>query len=210
MTESWDKLAEARLTFADVIETLSPDQHTAATLCDDWSVHHVVAHLVSFIERTPEEFGADFAKAGSITGAMDLGVEARLNRPVSELLSVLREHASTPVSPPAFEDGMVGDTLIHLQDIRRPLGLGTDIDPNTLRAMLEFITSHENAEMVTGSLTRTRGLHLVATDLGWSAGEGPTVEGPGEAIVMAAAGRTAAVPDLAGEGVNTLRSRIGS
>ena len=210
MTENWEKLAEARLAFADVIETLSPDQHTAATLCDDWSVHHVVAHLVSFIERTPEEFGADFAKAGSITGAMDLGAEARLNRPVSELLSVLREQASTPVSPPAFEDGMVSDTLIHLQDIRRPLGLGTDIDPNTLRTMLEFITSHENAEMVTGSLTRTRGLHLVATDLAWSAGEGPTVVGPGEAIVMAAAGRTAAVPDLAGEGVDTLRSRIGS
>jgi uncharacterized protein (TIGR03083 family) len=209
MTESWDKLAEARLTFADVIETLSPGQHTAATLCDDWSVHHVVAHLVSFIERTPEEFGADFAKAGSITGAMDVGVEARLNRPVSELLSALRERASTPVSPPAFEGGMVGDTLIHLQDIRRPLGLGTDIDPNMLRTMLEFITS-ENAEMVTGSLTRTRGLHLVATDLGWSVGEGPTVEGPGEAIVMAAAGRTAAVSDLAGEGVDTLRSRIGS
>ncbi len=104
---------------------------------------------------------------------------------------------------------MVGDTLIHLQDIRRPLGLGTDIDPSMLRMMLEFITS-ENAEMVTGSLTRTLGLHLVATDLGWSAGEGPIVEGPGEAIVMAAAGRTAAVSDLAGEGVDTLRSRIGS
>ena len=52
------------------------------------------------------------------------------------------------------------------------------------------------------------GLKLCASDIGWTAGDGPTVLGPGEAIVLAAAGRKAALADLQGDGVATLRQRI--
>lgn len=37
---------------------------------------------------------------------------------------------------------------------------------------------------------RAEGLRLVATNLDWSAGEGPQVRGSGEAIMMAITGRT--------------------
>jgi hypothetical protein len=55
---------------------------------------------------------------------------------------------------------------------------------------------------------RIRGLRLVATDLEWTTGSGPAVEGPGEALLMAMAGRPAALPELSGPGKPTLADRI--
>ena len=49
---------------------------------------------------------------------------------------------------------------------------------------------------------------LVATDLGWTSGKGPDVEGPAEAILMAIAGRPAALDDLSGSGLSTLATRM--
>ena len=55
---------------------------------------------------------------------------------------------------------------------------------------------------------RARGLALVAEDVGWRHGDGPEVRGAGEAVLLAMCGRAAAVPELSGEGVATLRDRL--
>jgi len=49
---------------------------------------------------------------------------------------------------------------------------------------------------------------MVAEDVDWSTGSGPEVRGPGEAILLAIAGRNAAVDELSGPGVATLRPRL--
>jgi hypothetical protein len=61
---------------------------------------------------------------------------------------------------------------------------------------------------VFGSKARTRGLHLRATDLDWSWGEGPEVSGPGEALLMAMLGRPDALRDLSGPGLPTFSARV--
>jgi len=53
-----------------------------------------------------------------------------------------------------------------------------------------------------------RGLRLVATDVDWSTGHGPVVTGPGEALLMALAGRSDALGELDGPGALTLADRI--
>lgn len=53
----------------------------------------------------------------------------------------------------------------------------------------------------------TQGLRLVATDLDWSAGQGPELRGPGESIVMAITGRAEAIDELAGSGVEVLAAQ---
>ena len=58
----------------------------------------------------------------------------------------------------------------------------------------------------TASRSRRR---LVATDVGWSAGSGPEVRGPGEALLLAIAGRRGVVDELAGEGQPVLAARTG-
>ena len=57
------------------------------------------------------------------------------------------------------------------------------------------------------SAKRIRGLTLTATDLDWTTGTGPTVEGPEEALLMAMAGHPAALPKLCGPGVHALAER---
>ncbi len=53
------------------------------------------------------------------------------------------------------------------------------------------------------------GLKLCASDIdGLPTAAPPCKEGPGEAIVLAAAGRKAALADLHGDGVAKLRQRI--
>jgi hypothetical protein len=55
---------------------------------------------------------------------------------------------------------------------------------------------------------RAHGLRLRATDVDWSTGQGEEVAGPGEAILMALAGRAAALEDLAGPGRAILAARL--
>jgi hypothetical protein len=59
-----------------------------------------------------------------------------------------------------------------------------------------------------GASKRIRGLTLVATDLDWSAGKGPAVEGPAESLLMAIAGRRGTAQGLTGPGQPTLAARI--
>ena len=40
------------------------------------------------------------------------------------------------------------DVTIHLQDIRRPLGLGTDVDPHIVNTVLDFLTTHKQGKAV--------------------------------------------------------------
>jgi hypothetical protein len=49
---------------------------------------------------------------------------------------------------------------------------------------------------------------LRATDAEWSSGRGPEVAGRVMAIVMTMTGRTVALDELDGEGVETLRARM--
>lgn len=58
-----------------------------------------------------------------------------------------------------------------------------------------------------GAKNRIAGVTLHATDTDWSHGSGPEVNGPLLSLVMAMTGRKVALNDLAGPGVEVLRSR---
>ena len=58
-----------------------------------------------------------------------------------------------------------------------------------------------------GGKTRVDGLTLKATDIEYSVGSGPVVEGPAISLLLAASGRHSAIDELSGPGVETLRAR---
>lgn len=97
--------------------------------------------------------------------------------------------------------------LVHGQDIRRPLGLAHELDPDRGRAALDFVVT---AKAQSGIVPRglLDGLRLDAVDLGWTHGEGPDVRGPAEAILLVATGRAVALADLEGAGVEVLAGRL--
>lgn len=209
MTIAADTMSLARAERTDLAEflaTLTPQQWDAATLCDRWRVRDVVAHVYSYEGLGFARLAARFLKAG-LNGdrANAIGVAHHVNKGVDELVATARNYVQ-PKGLTALMGGRIAltDCMIHHQDIRRPLGIPREIPHERLAVALTFARTAPPI----GAAKRIRGLTLAATDLDWTAGDGPLVEGSGEALLMAMAGRHGIAHELSGPGVPTLAERI--
>lgn len=197
---------DERLEFADLLAGLTAEQWEAPTLCARWRVRDVAAHTMSFEGMTAGALVARFLRGRLQTDRInELAVADMAGTPTDDLVAMVREHA-TPTGLGAGFGGRIAlvDNMIHQQDVRRPLGVPRTIAPDRLRTALDFA---RRAPLIRGAW-RTRGVRLVATDLDWSAGRGPDVRGPGEALLMAMAGRGDALHDLDGPGAAVLAARL--
>jgi uncharacterized protein (TIGR03083 family) len=204
-----DLRTQARAERADLaafLESLSPEQWEAPTLCSEWRVRDVVAHVLSYDELTPGGLMRRFAEGWFVPDRVNaVGVAEYNGRTPDELVALLEAHLDPSGLPAAF-GGMPAllDGMIHHQDMRRPLGMPRDIPPDRLLPTLRCAWT---APAVRG-VWRARGVRLVATDVDWSAGKGPEVHGRGEALLMAMAGRRGVVAELSGPGQPKLAHRI--
>ena len=198
--------ADERADLLALLEQLTPEQWEAASLCPAWRVRDVVTHVFSYDELSRRDLVARFIR-GAVTrgGANAVGLADYADHTPADLLDLARRCVQPRGLPAGFNGGIaLTDGMIHHQDIRRPLGLPRDIPPDRLRAALEFA---RYAPVIRGFWHR-RGLRLIATDVDWSTGSGPEVRGPGEAVLLAIAGRDAAVDELDGPGLATLEPRL--
>ncbi|BCI54133.1 hypothetical protein NIIDNTM18_34110 [Mycolicibacterium litorale] len=199
------ELARAeRSDLAAFLATLTPAQWRAQSLCTGWTVKDVVAHVVSYEDLGVAGVMRRFVK-GRIAHANQVGVDEFAQLSASELLDYLNRHLD-PSGLTARFGGMIGfvDGTIHHQDIRRALDRPRTIPGNRLTRILPLVPGNPRL----GAGRRIRGLRLVATDVDWTHGHGPQVSGPGEALLMAMAGRPAALADLSGPGRDVLAQRI--
>jgi hypothetical protein len=74
-------------------------------------------------------------------------------------------------------------------------------------AVVAVADFYKGSNLLIGAKKRIEGVTLKATDTDWSHGSGPEASGPMLSLVMAMTGRRAALDDLAGPGVDTLRRR---
>jgi hypothetical protein len=98
----------------------------------------------------------------------------------------------------------VGETIVHAEDIRRPLVIAHTYAPAAVRRVADF---YKGSNMLIGAKNRIAGVTLRATDTDWSHGSGPEAMGPLLSLVMAMTGRKVALDDLEGTGLYVLRSR---
>jgi uncharacterized protein (TIGR03083 family) len=198
--------AAERADLLALLEQLSAEQWEAATLCPGWRVRDVVAHVYSYDELSRADLARRFVQARfNPIRVNDACLAPYADNTPAELVELARRCVEPRGLPAGFKGGIaLTDGMIHQQDIRRPLGLPRAIPPDRLRATLEFA---KTAPVIRGFWHR-RGLRLVAEDVDWSVGSGPEVRGPGEAILLAIAGRNASVDELSGPGVAALRPRL--
>lgn len=208
MSVEWELAGRARIGFAEMAADLDEGQWATETLCPGWTPHDVLAHLVWHTELTVPSLLMAMARSGFDFGkAAGRAASELAKRPRDQLLADLRSRADKKSSiPGAPESGSVTDTAIHTQDVRRALGLSGELSPETLRIALDFLTTNRNAKFLMDPKAKD-GLRLVATDIDWSFGSGPSVEGPGEALIMSLTGRPA-TSGLAGDGLDTLTKRL--
>ena len=121
-----------------------------------------------------------------------------------ELVRRLRARTTTTNHPPAPVMAMLGEIVVHGEDIRRPLGLEHQSPQPALVAVAD---SWKNSNLLIGAKRRIAGLRLQATDAEWAHGDGPEVSGPLVSLILAMVGRKQVHPDLAGEGLEVLSNR---
>jgi uncharacterized protein (TIGR03083 family) len=190
--------------FAELLRGLTPEQWEQPSLCAGWSIHDAVIHIAIHSHTSVLERNIGFARARF---SEDRQMEPERARSKDDLIAWLE----SPAVVGGHQDILtqLSELVIHQQDVRRPLGSERKIPAERLGVVLDFGLSVSGLTFAMAfSRRRAKGLRLVAPDIGWWAGRGPEVRGPGEAILMALNGRPGAVDELSGEGASILAGRI--
>ncbi|MDO5737464.1 MAG: maleylpyruvate isomerase family mycothiol-dependent enzyme [Propionibacteriaceae bacterium] len=201
----WHMIHAARADLADDLTILDEDQWAARSLCGNWSVREVVAHLSAAASvgrlrwfRSVVEARFDF----------DLHNQRRLSEHLgatpADTLQEFRRIIPSTTAPMGPAAAWLGEVIVHSADIQRPLGIDRTPEVAVVEEVARFYASRDFA---VPSHKAIRGLRLEATDGTFSTGDGPVVSGTTLALTMAMAGRTAFCDDLTGDGIALLRSR---
>lgn len=207
--DTFAAIADERRALADQLAGLTGEQQATQSLCSEWTVHQVLGHLVVPLEvGVPKFLRAMLAARGNFDRANVRLAKEQARRPFGELVEVLREKADSRFTPPGSgPEAPLADVLVHGLDIRWPLGLTREVPPDRLRVALGWlVTGAVDGPVPKGA---PAGLRVEADDLDWAPGEGPVVRGPADALLLAVTGRTVALGSLGGDGVPTLRDRLG-
>lgn len=201
---SWGQIHAERAALAADLAGLAEEQW-ATLLCDRFTVREVLAHLTAGASLTPVRWMVgvircrfDFDRQVALRLAEQLGATP------AETLARFRQVVTSTTKPPLPRVAMLGETVVHAEDIRRPLGIARDYPIDALTALAAH---YQGSDLPVLSKKRAAGLHLTATDGPFTAGDGPRVSGPTLALVMAMAGRAPYCDQLDGEGAATLRER---
>lgn len=190
---------------------LDPDEWARPSLCDEWSNHDVLAHLVIGYRSRPGvtlreilRHGRSFDRANT---AMACALAA--SRSPADLLDDFGRLMRGPrglarVFPPRL---LLGDHVTHELDILFAVDRTPRIPGEALAAVLNTQVTLPNPFVP--AFRNSRGLRLRATDIDWAHGDvGPLVEGRAAELVSVLGSRPRMLPALRGDGVALLESRV--
>lgn len=203
--DPWPIIHSERVALANDLEQLDDAQWSTTSLCPEWTVHRVLGHIVATAKTTPPSFFAGLASNGFKFHVMSAKRSAAESAGApSQTLANFRAVRAATTKPPGPAMAMVGEILVHGEDIRRPLGISHEYPMPALIAATEF---YRQSNLLIGGKRRTAGLRFRATDTDWSVGSGPEIAGPMLSLMLMTAGRHSAIEELSGEGVAVLTGR---
>jgi uncharacterized protein (TIGR03083 family) len=205
-----ERLRSNALRFLTVAGTLRPDEWAAPSLCADWTNHDVLAHLVVGYGCAPGTFAAEIAgRRGSFNPANTALARAlATSRHPAELLADFAALAERPRGIGRYfpRRMLLGDHVIHEIDILLAVDREPAIAHDALVDVLNTQVSLPNPFVP--AFQNSRRLRLIATDVEWTHGDGPVVEGSAAGLVSVLGNRPRALSALRGDGVVTLSSRV--
>jgi len=203
VSDVWPIVHAERAALIADLETLTEAQWDQPSLCDGWSVHDVVAHIIDTAMTTRLGFVYGLARAGFDFDRQNAeGVERERGPDPAATLLTLREVADRTWTPPAPMDSRIVEMVVHGEDIRRPLGITRSYPQRALqlqaRTKVGFGGAKEHLDAV----------RVTATDSDVSVGDGPEVRGPSLSLLLALSGRRVALAELDGPGVALLANQL--
>jgi uncharacterized protein (TIGR03083 family) len=202
----WALANAERAALAEDLSGLDAEQWRHGTLCAEWDVEDVVAHLTAAASLNRWRWvrsmlGARFRVDAHNQRRM---VEHRGNTP-AETLDRFRAIIGSTTAPSGHTPAYLGEVVVHAQDIRQPLGLSRTPDIDALTPVADFFARRD---FTVAGRTTVAGLQLRADDGPFATSTGQLVTGSSLALVMSMAGRAPYVDQLDGPGVPTLRARV--
>ncbi|MDX6257170.1 MAG: hypothetical protein QOJ11_3504 [Frankiales bacterium] len=201
----WPTIHAERKALLDDVSDLNDTEWSTPSLCSDWTVANVLAHLLSAAKMTPLRFATRFAGARfdfDRFAAEQVATEGAGGPGAT--MAAFRAAEPRETAPPGPKATWLGEAFVHGEDIRRPLGIRRDYPLAEVTRALAF---YAGSNTIIGGKDRVAGLTLQPSDIDFSVGTGPTVRGPAIALLLASTGRKSALDELSGPGVSTLRGR---
>ena len=205
-------LAAEHAALVNDLRELTDEQWGRTSLCTEWSVHEVTAHLGAGMTTGQLAWIVSILRAGFRPAVHNRRQIARFARtePAATLarFAALGTEGGEPVRLPTGDPSpWLGELVVHGQDVRRPLGIDREPAPEAVAEVARFYASRDFA---VNSRSQVKGLHLRATDADFTTNDPglPTVEGPLLALVMLMAGRSAYLDQVRGAGAAELRGRL--
>jgi len=203
---AWSWVAEERIALADRLAGLDAPAWDGPSLCAGWRVRDVVGHLVWLAEASRPSATIDILRQHRPPSAAIVRIGRREGRAdPAELLDRLRRSADgrfvVITQPPVMA---LGEVLVHGSDALRPAG-GERRPADDLTGLVA--DAYRGVGFVFGARPAAK-VRFTADDADWSVGpaDGPEASGPGEAVLLALAGRPEGAADLSGPGTALLRS----
>jgi uncharacterized protein (TIGR03083 family) len=204
-TGTWPLVHAERAALAADLADLTDQQWATPSLCTGFTVRQVLAHLTAGASLNPARWLAgvircqfDFDKMVAMRLAEQLGATP------AETLARFRHVVSSTVKAPVPTEAVLGEAIVHGEDIRRPLGIHHDYPVTTLTQLACY---YQGSDMVVPAKRRIAGLRLQASDGPFATGSGPLVSGRTLALIMAMTGRVTYCDELDGDGAAALRAR---
>lgn len=204
----WRHIHAERAALAALLMDLDEEDWRRDTLCPGWTVHDIAAHVIS----TPQIGWGQLP--GMMARNLGRGYNAMIFREVKRLSaretreSILgdfeRYATSTRHVPTTTSVEPLVDALLHHQDIARPLGRQHAMAPDAAALAADRV---RRLAPLMGTSRLLRSVRLVATDVDWQRGRGPTVTGPMQELLMLASGRSPDPDLVSGEGLAAVPSR---
>ncbi|GAA3562330.1 maleylpyruvate isomerase family mycothiol-dependent enzyme [Kribbella ginsengisoli] len=215
MTDLPQLIRTERLALIEFLDTLGPAEWATPSLCGEWTVQEVAAHIAWAPVMGPLALIGPLAKAGfRINKASAELSKQYARRGPPEILAQLRANAESGAKPTGVPliAGLV-DAVIHAIDMRRPLNSPREVPAEAFDAVADFsVGARWPTTISVGGSARKRltGVRLIADGYDWSYGQGPEVHAQGEAVLRILNGRPASRDELTGEGADQLAARLSS
>jgi uncharacterized protein (TIGR03083 family) len=165
------------------------------------------SHLVSALADGTTRATLLAWRRRSMDKALDELARRRAHWSAAKIAASLRDLADRQYwRPPPQPPGLLAEIFCHSGDIRIPLGLPFEPDPQLTVIALDFLTGPVPLGLV--KMGQNRGIRWQATDIDQTWGKGPEIRGRTADLLMAAVGRTATLDALDGPGLPLLQQRI--
>ncbi|MEU3097042.1 maleylpyruvate isomerase family mycothiol-dependent enzyme [Streptomyces sp. NPDC006967] len=207
-TRVWSLIHAERAALAADLADLTDEQWETPSLCAGLTVREVLAHLTAGASLNAVSWLAGVIRCRfDFDRQVAVRLAERLGATPGDTLEHFRRIVPSTTKPPLPAIAMLGETIAHGEDIRRPLGIRRD---HPVEAVTETAEYYRGSDLVVVAKGRIGGLELVADDGPFTTGSGPLVTGRTVSLIMAMTGRAAYCDELEGDGVELLRSRCGT